>query len=238
MGCTSALRHFVPRRRKCAFSPEKHLDEITSHEREKSTGALRSLLSFLHGVYLNKKTRRKEKKSSCSPGWIVATILHSSPIKWDQNPPPVEFSTDKLVSDNHFYSEDTSFFNVSLYPSPTQPGIGPNLPTVSHGTAGRLRGLGGICAFPSVAHSLLSKPLPLSAAICSQPYPTGRKHEHFHRIWTVHKLKRGVDTNTHTDNCKHTVEARNAYFFHHLSVFHDYCLRYRRNKWNVVLVNL
>lgn len=33
-------------------------------------------------------------------------------------------------------------------------------------------------------HLLLSrcfpKPLPLSAAICFQPYPTGRKHEHFH----------------------------------------------------------
>lgn len=62
-----------------------------------------------------------------------------------------------------------------------QPGRGQNLPTVSHGTVGKLRGLGGICAFPSVAPSLLSKPLPLSAAICFQPYPTGRKHEHFHR---------------------------------------------------------
>lgn len=76
----------------------------------------------------------------------------------------------------------------SIHP---QPGWGQNLPTVSHGTAGRLRGLGGICAFPSVAHSLLSKPLPLSAAICFQPYPTGRKHEHFHhRIWMMHKLKK------------------------------------------------
>lgn len=76
----------------------------------------------------------------------------------------------------------------SIHP---QPGWGQNLPTVSHGTAGRLRGLGGICAFPSVAHSLLSKPLPLSAAICFQPYPTGRKHEPFHhRIWAMHKLKK------------------------------------------------
>lgn len=98
-------------------------------------------------------------------------------------------SRDKLVSENRFYSKDTSFFPMIL--SPSQPGWGQNLPTVSHGTVGKLRGLGGICVFPSVAHSLLSKPLPLSAAICFQPYPTGRKHEHFHhRIWLLHKFKK------------------------------------------------
>ena len=96
----------------------------------------------------------------------------------------------------NFWSQRTISILRTLQSSPwssihPQPGWGQNLPTVSHGTAGRLRGLGGICAFPSVAHSLLSKPLPLSAAICFQPYPTGRKHEHFHRrIWTSHKLKK------------------------------------------------
>lgn len=100
----------------------------------------------------------------------------------------------------NFHRQNCSQITISilrtLHSSPwssihPQPGWGQDLPTVSHGTAGRLRGLEGICAFPSVAHSLLSKPLPLSAAICFQPYPTGRKHEHFHRrIWTTHKLKK------------------------------------------------
>ena len=122
------------------------------------------------------------KKRSCGPGWFFATILHSSPIKRDLNPPTVEFPETNG-------SQITISILRTLHSSPwssilPQPGRGQNLPTVSHGTAGRLRGLGGICAFPSVAHSLLSKPLPLSAAICFQPYPTGRKHEHFHhRIW-------------------------------------------------------
>lgn len=53
-------------------------------------------------------------------------------------------------------------------------------PQLVTGLFGRLGGLGGICAFPSVAHCPRSKPLPLSTAICFQPCPTGRKHEHFH----------------------------------------------------------
>lgn len=121
--------------------------------------------------------------------WFDATILYSSPIKWDLNPATVEFPETN-------WSQITVFILRTLHSSPwsslhPQPGWGQNLPTVSHGTAGKLRGLGGICVFPSVAHSLLSKPLPLSAAICFQPYPTGRKHEHFHRrIWLLHKFKK------------------------------------------------
>lgn len=113
-------------------------------------------------------------------GWVIATIIHLIPIKQKLTPPKTEFPETVFVMRTH-----QSRWS-SHHP---QPGWGQSLPTVSHGTAGRLRGLGGICAFPSVAHSLPSKPLPLSAAICFQPYPTGRKHERFHhRIWMMHSL--------------------------------------------------
>ncbi len=141
----------------------------------------RTQLAFLNGVLL--------QWWSCGPRWFFAMSLHSSPIKWDLHLPTAEFPQAN-------WSQITIAILRALHSLPwasihPQPGWGQNLPTVSHGTAGRLRGLGGICAFPSVAHSLLSKPLPLSAAICFQLYPTGRKYEHFHhRIWTTHKLER------------------------------------------------
>lgn len=141
---------------------ERRLHEISLQE-NKATSFLNNWKTKTRLLaFLNDVLEKKQKR----PGWFFAN--------WSQ-------ITASILRALH--SSPWS----SIHP---QPGWGQNLPTVSHGTAGRLRGLGGICAFPSVAHSLLSKPLPLSAAICFQPYPTGRKHEHFHRIRTMHKLKK------------------------------------------------